>query len=210
MDEEYTIGADTLHDLGTWVDASFAIHPDMRSHTGGMISYGLGGIACKTTKQKSTMRSSTHAEMVGVSDYLPTTIWVTHFMTAQGYPPKSILWSKTTRVLSNWKSMDAPLQVLNLDILTSAIFGSRRTWKISTLRSDTAVHYRCSLISLRSHYRAHSFAFFVISFSARTESFPLTPSLTFLSRSMLKFSKTDEERTSRKRTKASLMQMDLF
>jgi Reverse transcriptase (RNA-dependent DNA polymerase) len=89
MDEEYTIGADTLHDLRTWVDASFAVHPDMRSHTGGMISYGLGGIACKSTKQKSTMRSSTHAEMVGVSDYLPTTIWVTHFMTAQGYPPKT-------------------------------------------------------------------------------------------------------------------------
>jgi hypothetical protein len=89
MDEEYTIGADTLHDLRTWVDASFAVHPDMRSHTGGMISYGRGGIACKSTKQKSTMRSSTHAEMVGVSDYLPTTIWVTHFMTAQGYPPKT-------------------------------------------------------------------------------------------------------------------------
>jgi hypothetical protein len=89
MDEEYTIGADTLHDLRTWVDASFAVHPDMRSHTGGLISYGLGGIACKSTKQKSTMRSSTHAEMVGVSDYLPTTIWVTHFMTAQGYPPKT-------------------------------------------------------------------------------------------------------------------------
>jgi hypothetical protein len=25
--------------------------------------------------------------MVGVSDYLPNTIWVTHFMRAQGYPP---------------------------------------------------------------------------------------------------------------------------
>jgi hypothetical protein len=87
MDDEYTIGADTLHDLRTWVDASFAVHPDMRSHTGGLISYGRGAIACKSVKQKSTMRSSTHAEMVGVSDYLPTTIWVTHFMTAQGYPP---------------------------------------------------------------------------------------------------------------------------
>ena len=27
--------------------------------------------------------------MVSVSDYLPTTIWITHFMTAQGYPPST-------------------------------------------------------------------------------------------------------------------------
>ena len=33
------------------------------------------------------MKSSTHAELVGVSDYLPQTIWVTHFMRAQGYLP---------------------------------------------------------------------------------------------------------------------------
>jgi hypothetical protein len=89
MDAEYTIGADTLYDMRTWIDASFAVHPDMHSHTGGMISYGRGGIGCKSIKQKTTMRSSTHAEMVGVSDYLPNTIWVTHFMTAQGYPPQT-------------------------------------------------------------------------------------------------------------------------
>ena len=73
--------------MRTWVDASFAVHPDMKSHTGGVMSYGRGGFACKSTKQKTTMRSSTHAEMVGVSDYLPTTIWVTNFMQEQGYPP---------------------------------------------------------------------------------------------------------------------------
>ena len=73
--------------MRTWVDASFAVHPDMKSHTGGVVSYGRGGIACKSTKQKTTMRSSTHAEMVGVSDYLPTTIWITNFMREQGYPP---------------------------------------------------------------------------------------------------------------------------
>ena len=90
MDEEYTIGADTLHDLRTWVDASFAVHPDMCSHMGGfLISYRYSGIVCKSTKQKTTMHSSKHAEMVGVSNYLPMTICTTHFMTAQGYPPKT-------------------------------------------------------------------------------------------------------------------------
>jgi hypothetical protein len=87
IDEEYTLGADNLTTVRTWIDASFAVHPDMKSHTGGIMSYGRGGFACKSTKQKTTMKSSTHAELVGVSDYLPNTIWVTKFMEAQGYPP---------------------------------------------------------------------------------------------------------------------------
>jgi hypothetical protein len=31
--------------------------------------------------------SSTHAELAGVSDYLPNTVWATRFMTEQGYAP---------------------------------------------------------------------------------------------------------------------------
>jgi hypothetical protein len=88
MDEKYTIGADNLTTLRTWIDASFAVHPDMKSHTGGIMSYGRGGFGSKSTKQKVNVKSSTHAELVGVSDYLPNTIWVTRFMTEQGYPPK--------------------------------------------------------------------------------------------------------------------------
>jgi hypothetical protein len=89
MGEEYILGADNLAEMRTWTNASVAVHPDMRSHTGGSISYGHGGVGCKSTKQKTTMKSSTHAEMAGVSDYLPNTIWMTRFMTEQGYPPKT-------------------------------------------------------------------------------------------------------------------------
>jgi hypothetical protein len=31
---KYTLGADELHKLRTWVDASYAVHPDMKSYTG--------------------------------------------------------------------------------------------------------------------------------------------------------------------------------
>ncbi|KAI2509413.1 Reverse transcriptase (RNA-dependent DNA polymerase) [Fragilaria crotonensis] len=85
MDIEYTIGADDLNRLRTWVDASYAVHPDMRSHTGGTLSLGRGGILCKSTKQKLNTKSSTEAEFVGASDYLPNTIWVKNFLEAQGY-----------------------------------------------------------------------------------------------------------------------------
>ena len=42
---EYILGADDLKKLRTWVDASYAVHPDMRSHTGGIMSFGRGGLA---------------------------------------------------------------------------------------------------------------------------------------------------------------------
>jgi Reverse transcriptase (RNA-dependent DNA polymerase)/Zinc knuckle len=85
MDLEYTIGADDIGNVRTWVDASYAVHPDMKSHTGGVMSFGTGGFLCKSSKQKLNTKSSTEAELVGASDYLPNTIWVKNFMLAQGY-----------------------------------------------------------------------------------------------------------------------------
>jgi hypothetical protein len=85
-DLEYELGADQLGSFTTWVDASYATHPDMKSHTGGLISFGTGALMCKSNKQKLNTRSSTEAEVVGASDYLPNTLWVQLFMKAQGYP----------------------------------------------------------------------------------------------------------------------------
>ena len=85
MDLEYTLGADDLGSMRSWVDASYAVHPDMKSHTGGVTSFGIGGLVCKSSKQKLNTKSSTEAEVVGASDYLPNTIWVKLFMEAQGY-----------------------------------------------------------------------------------------------------------------------------
>ena len=85
IDAEYVIGADDLGKLRTWVDAPYAVHPDCRSHTGGAMSFDRGALACKSWKQKLTAKSSTEAELVGASNYLPHTIWVRMFMEAQGY-----------------------------------------------------------------------------------------------------------------------------
>jgi hypothetical protein len=85
LNDEFTVGADDLGRFRTWIDASYAVHPDCRSHTGGAISFGRGAIACKSTKQKLNTKSSTEAETVGASDYLPNAIWIKMFMEAQGY-----------------------------------------------------------------------------------------------------------------------------
>ncbi len=77
IEDERIIGALDLNTLCTLVDASYAVNPDMKSHTGGTMSLGHGTLHTKSSKQKLNMRTSTEAELVGVSDYLPYNIWMT-------------------------------------------------------------------------------------------------------------------------------------
>jgi hypothetical protein len=85
LDEYLTLGADDLSIMKTWVDASYAVHHDMKSHTGGVISFGIGAVMSKCSKHKLNTKSSTEAELVGASDYLPYPIWAKKFLAAQGY-----------------------------------------------------------------------------------------------------------------------------
>ena len=87
--DERIIGASSLNDLFTWVDASYAVHPNMRGHTGGTMSYGTGVIHAKSNKQKLNVKSSTECEIVATSEYCPFNIWIMMFMEAQGYPLKN-------------------------------------------------------------------------------------------------------------------------
>jgi hypothetical protein len=71
--------------LKWWVDASFAVHPNMRGHSGGGVSLGRGFPIVSSIKQKLNTRSSTEAEVVGVDDFMPAICWTRFFMKAQGY-----------------------------------------------------------------------------------------------------------------------------
>jgi Reverse transcriptase (RNA-dependent DNA polymerase) len=68
-----------------WADASFAVHPDMKSHTGGMMSMGKGAVYGMATRQKVNTKSSTEAEVVGANDVMPQLLWTQYFLKAQGY-----------------------------------------------------------------------------------------------------------------------------
>mmetsp|Transcript_19868 Transcript_19868/g.22531 ORF Transcript_19868/g.22531 Transcript_19868/m.22531 type:complete len:213 (-) Transcript_19868:60-698(-) len=54
------------------------------------MSFGWGLVHCKSVKQKINTKSSTEAEIVGVSDYLPFPIWMRYFVEAQGHPPPNV------------------------------------------------------------------------------------------------------------------------
>jgi hypothetical protein len=65
------------------VDASFAIHKDMRSHTGAVLSLGQGALMSMSLKQKINTKSSTEAELVGVDDAMNFVEWIQLFVGEQ-------------------------------------------------------------------------------------------------------------------------------
>jgi len=77
--------ADNTRVMKWWIDASFAVHDDMRSHTGGTMSMGKGSAYSTSTKQKINTKSSTEGELVGVDDVMPMVVWTRYFLMAQGY-----------------------------------------------------------------------------------------------------------------------------
>jgi hypothetical protein len=79
-----TLSAYSLHNVRWWVDASYAVHPDMRSHTGGAVSIGRGVIYGTSKRQKLNTKSSTETELVGVDDVMPQVLWTLYFLEAQG------------------------------------------------------------------------------------------------------------------------------
>jgi hypothetical protein len=68
-----------------WIDASFAAHPHMKSHTGGTMLLGKGSIYSLSQKQHINIKSSTEAELVGVDDGMPLGIWTRNCLQAQGF-----------------------------------------------------------------------------------------------------------------------------
>jgi hypothetical protein len=80
-----TLGADELNVLKWYVDASFAVHTDFKSHTGACLSYGTGSPMTVSRKQKLNTRSSTEAEHVGADDAANLILWTKLFLEEQGY-----------------------------------------------------------------------------------------------------------------------------
>ena len=90
-EDRLTLEADGEKQTKWHVDASFAVHPDFRSHTGAIMTMGRGAVTSISTKQKINTRSSTEAEIVGVDDVIGPMMWTNNFLKAQGYNCDSIL-----------------------------------------------------------------------------------------------------------------------
>jgi hypothetical protein len=80
--------ADGTKILQWWADAAFAVHPDMRSHTGGVGSMGKGAAVSVSAKQRLNSTSSTEGELIGAADIMPKLLWARYFLGAQDYGVK--------------------------------------------------------------------------------------------------------------------------
>ena len=79
-----TIEPDKDHNLSWWVDSSYAVHPDMRSHSGIIMTLGRGATYTASTKQKINTKSSMEAELVVIDDSMAQVLWTRHFLASQG------------------------------------------------------------------------------------------------------------------------------
>jgi hypothetical protein len=92
--------------LKWWVDAAFAVHPNMQGHSGGGLSLGRGFPIVSSTKQKLNTGSSMESEIVGAEDFMLAICWTRYFMETQGYQVQDNILFRTTRAQFFWKTME--------------------------------------------------------------------------------------------------------
>ena len=114
-----TLSADSLHVIKWYIDTSFAVHPDFKSHTGAVLTMGEGAIQSASSKQKLNTRSTCEAKLVGVDDMAHRVLWSKLFMEAQGYHiDKNVVYqdNKNTIILRNngQKSVGKRSRALNI------------------------------------------------------------------------------------------------
>ncbi len=56
--------------LDAYIDTSYAVHADLKSHSGALFTIGSGPIYVSSTKQSCVSKSSTEAELIAFTDYI--------------------------------------------------------------------------------------------------------------------------------------------
>jgi hypothetical protein len=75
-----------------FVDASYGVYVDGRSHTGSCVVIGdLGAVHCCSSKQTIVTKSSIEAELVGLSDSANHGLFLRSFLTLQGYSMGAVI-----------------------------------------------------------------------------------------------------------------------
>ena len=67
-----------------YIDASFGLHDDGRSHTGLIVTLYGCNVLCESSKQKIVSRDSTEAELIGLSDKMMKVLECHEFIIQQG------------------------------------------------------------------------------------------------------------------------------
>ena len=68
-----------------YIDASYAVHFDFKSHTGAMVTLGAGPIVAESSRQKLNTKSTMESEVVGATDASNNVFYLRNFLIEQGY-----------------------------------------------------------------------------------------------------------------------------
>ena len=90
--------ADGTNIVKWWVDVSYAVHPDMRSQTGGTMSLVKGAIISTSSKPKMTTKSSTETELIATDNLMSHILWKIISWIGKDTMPKAKFSIKTIRV----------------------------------------------------------------------------------------------------------------
>lgn len=111
-------GDNGLLSIHCYVDASFAVHSDFKSHTGLTITLGGGGIFFSSVKQKLNTTSSTEAELVGIADAMPQLVQCREYLLHQGYNvgPANLYQDNTSTIqlVKNGRSNSSRTRHINI------------------------------------------------------------------------------------------------
>lgn len=88
---EVRINGNSLPTIEAYVDASFGSHVNKKSHTGIFVTLGEGPILVKSVKQRIVSKSSTEAELNGLSLSVSIIIGLGRFLHYQGVKVKEII-----------------------------------------------------------------------------------------------------------------------
>ena len=86
------IRIDPAMQITAYIDASYAVHSNMKSHGGMCITMGSGCILAKSYKIKLNTKSSTESELVAASDNLGEALFIREFLTLLGYKLPPVLF----------------------------------------------------------------------------------------------------------------------
>ena len=91
MDVKLVLRCDDELTVNSYIDASYGVHSDMKSHSGSVVSLGTGAVSAASTKQKINTKSSCEAELTAVADKIGKAIWIRNYLIDQGYEPGPVV-----------------------------------------------------------------------------------------------------------------------
>jgi hypothetical protein len=156
-EENLSLSTDGLRVVKWYVDASFAVHPDFKSHNGAMMTLGKGVMQSIARKQKMKVRSSTECKLVAVDDAATMILWTKLFLEAQGYDmDKNIVYQdhKSPILLETNGKKSLGKRTRSLNIHSTSLEPIR--WRREMCRLSTAGLTTWSEIFLQSLCKARS------------------------------------------------------